>query len=115
MAGYCVFQAYNGQAAEELCRTLPNIGLLVLNTHVDGMDGNRLFSAARANRADLPILHIDTHRGPSIPADIPTLTQPFTSEQLLACVEDALATSTSVRPDATPRGRHKPVLVPDLG
>jgi hypothetical protein len=30
MSGYRVFQAYDGQAAEELCSLLPDVGLLVL-------------------------------------------------------------------------------------
>lgn len=39
MSGYCVFQAYDGQAAAELCRELPKIDLLVLNTEGTGLYG----------------------------------------------------------------------------
>lgn len=91
MAGYCVFQAYNGQAAQELCRTLPEIGLLVLNTHVDGLNGHDLFRAADADGHDLPILHIDSQRSPDLSEYVLTLTHPFTTEQLLAAVGDRLA------------------------
>ena len=38
MSGYAVFQAYNGEAAEELCAELHGIGLLILNTEGTGMD-----------------------------------------------------------------------------
>jgi DNA-binding response OmpR family regulator len=91
MAGYCVFQAYNGQAARELCMTLPDIGLLVLNTHVDGMEDYELFTEARTPGVNLPILHIDSQRSEHVPNDIPTLIHPFTTEQLLAAVEALLA------------------------
>jgi response regulator RpfG family c-di-GMP phosphodiesterase len=90
MAGYCVFQAYNGQAAKELCITLPDIALLVLNTHVDGMADYALFTEARASGTQLPILHIDSHRSEHVPSDIPTLIHPFTTEQLLSAVEKLL-------------------------
>lgn len=91
MTGYCVFSAYDGLAAEELCCTLPGISLLILNTHVDGMDEAVLFRAIRARLSDLPILHIDTHRGPLIPEDIPTLTEPFTPDALLEAVAGLIA------------------------
>lgn len=91
MSGYCVFSAYDGQAAQELCCSLPAISLLVLNTHVDGMDEAVLFRAIRARCLHLPILHVDTHRGPLIPEDIPTLTEPFTGEALLEAVAGLLA------------------------
>ena len=32
MSNYCVFQAHDGLAAEELCDRMPEIALLVLNT-----------------------------------------------------------------------------------
>jgi hypothetical protein len=41
MAGYCVFQAYDGHAAEELCGGLPNISLLILNTSNAGSAASR--------------------------------------------------------------------------
>jgi hypothetical protein len=36
MNGYCVFQAYDAHAVEELCAELPNIELVVLNTFGTG-------------------------------------------------------------------------------
>jgi response regulator RpfG family c-di-GMP phosphodiesterase len=38
MSGCAVLQAYDGQAAEELCRLMPDIDLLVLNTEGTGMN-----------------------------------------------------------------------------
>lgn len=37
-----MFQAYDGEAAEELCRELPDIRLLMLNTEGTGMDSGSL-------------------------------------------------------------------------
>ena len=48
MSGYYVFQAYDGQAAEELCTILPAVSLLVLNTEGTGMDTPALVHRIRA-------------------------------------------------------------------
>ena len=37
MSDYCVFQAHDGRAAEELCVRMPEISLLVLNTYGTGI------------------------------------------------------------------------------
>jgi hypothetical protein len=60
MSGYCVFQAYNGQAAVELCGGLMGIGLLVLNTEGTGMDTPALVRSIRKTSPGLPVLHIGT-------------------------------------------------------
>ena len=91
MAGYRVFQAYDGSSAQELCRQLNDVALLVLNTQVDGLDSGQLFAAVRRDRPSMPILHIDTHRINGIPSDVPTLTEPFSAEELLQCVRRLLA------------------------
>ena len=100
MAGYCVFQAYDGHAAEELCCILDRISLLVLNTHVDGMNGADLMSKIHGRGPDLPILHIDTHRDATIPHSVPTLIEPFTAVQLLDAVGELLAARESGAPIA---------------
>ncbi len=96
MEGYRVFQAYDGQAAVELCAQLPDITLLILNTHVDGLNSVALIAGVRARHPALSILHIDTHRHAGLPSDIPTLTEPFTAAELIDCVR----TLTSSQPDA---------------
>ena len=69
MSGYSVFQAYNGQAAVELCAEMQGIGLLVLNTEGTGMDTPALVRSIRTSSPGLPVLHIGTApiRVPDLP------------------------------------------------
>ena len=86
MNGYCVFQAYDGQAAQELCHVLPEVGLLVLNTSGTGIDTPTLIRAIRVRRPSFPVLHIGATGVPDMPDDVTTLAETFTSDQLLAAV-----------------------------
>ena len=88
MSGYAVFQAYDGQAAQELCVQLPNIELLVLNTFGTGIDLGELIRGVREHHPGLPVLHIGNSVPDSVPSDVPTLAEDFTSVELL----DAVAT-----------------------
>ena len=94
-ADHCVFQAYDGQAALELALALRDIDLLVTNTHMPGLNGPELIRRVRAMMPALPILYIRNQghgRGDpnGLPADVPTLSEPFTAAQLLAAVEPLL-------------------------
>ena len=93
MAGYRVFQAYDGRAAIELCCQLPDIVLLILNTHVDGLNSVALMEQVQNRHPGIPILHIDTHRDDGLPTDIPTLTEPFTAPELMECVAGLIASA----------------------
>jgi hypothetical protein len=86
MSGYCVFQAYDARAARELCRELPNIGLLILNTTGTGSDTPSLVRSVREQSPDLPVLHIGDSALPGMPADVPTLEESFTAAELLMTV-----------------------------
>jgi response regulator RpfG family c-di-GMP phosphodiesterase len=86
MSGYCVFQAYNGQAAVELCAELHGIGLLVLNTEGTGMDTPALVRSIRQTSPGLAVLHIGTAPIPGMPSDVVHLAESFTAEQLLETV-----------------------------
>lgn len=88
MSGYAVFQAYNGAAAQELCRELPNIGLLILNTEGTGMDLPTLVRSVRADHPGLPVLHIGSSHPANMPANVQTLAESFSADQLLAAVRD---------------------------
>jgi hypothetical protein len=55
---YCVFQAHDGIAAEELCASLPEIALLVLNTFGTGIEVGGLVRRARLASPQLQVLHI---------------------------------------------------------
>jgi hypothetical protein len=87
MSGYTVFQAYDGQAAEELCVELPDIELLVLNTFGTGIDLGSLIQRIRRHRPGLPVLHIGNTVPAGVPTDVPTLPENFTSVDLLHEVE----------------------------
>ncbi len=97
MSGYRVFQAHDGLAAQELCIELPEISLLVLNTHGTGIDVGDLIRGARAARPGLPVLHIGTAIPAGLPPDVPTLPEVFTADELLFAVQalmPAVASST---------------------
>jgi hypothetical protein len=86
MSGYCVFQAYDARAARELCRELPDIGLFILNTTGTGTDTPSLVRDIRLQHPGLPVLHIGNSTLDGMPADVPTLSESFTSDQLLVAV-----------------------------
>ena len=90
MSGYCVFQAYDGRAARELCRELPNIELLILNTSGTGTDTPSLVRDIRAQHGDLPVLHIGTSALKGMPSNVPTLAETFSADQLLLAVRELL-------------------------
>ena len=87
MSGYCVFQAYDAQAARELCFQLPEIALLVLNTTGTGTDTPTLVRQIREDHPNLAVLHVGNSALEGMPADVPTLAETFTAGQLLVAVE----------------------------
>ena len=86
MSGCAVFQAYDGQAAEELCLHMPEIDLLVLNTEGTGMDTPALVHAVRKVHPGLPVLHIGKAPIPGMPRDVLDLSDSFSADQLLTAV-----------------------------
>jgi CheY-like chemotaxis protein len=90
MSGCCVFQAYDAQAASELCDRLVNIELLILDTTGTGADTPSLVRAIRQDHPDLAALHIGLSELAGMPANVPTLAESFTADQLLASVEALL-------------------------
>lgn len=90
MSGYCVFQAYDANAARELCRELPNIELLILNTTGTGTDTPTLVREIRVGLPRLPVLHIGASVPEGMPADVPTLAESFSADQLLMSVDAML-------------------------
>jgi response regulator RpfG family c-di-GMP phosphodiesterase len=86
MSGYHVFQAYDGQAAQELCAYMPEVDLLVLNTEGTGMDTPELVHLVRQIHPGLPVLHIGKAPIPGMPDDVLNLTDAFGADQLLAAV-----------------------------
>jgi DNA-binding response OmpR family regulator len=87
MSGYCVFQAYNADAARELCLTLPRISLLILNTTGTGTDTPTLVRTIREDHPKLHVLHIGRAALLGMPTDVPTLAESFSPGELLTAVE----------------------------
>jgi DNA-binding response OmpR family regulator len=90
MTGYCVFQAHDGYAAQELCLELPKIDLLILNTYGTGIDTVDLIRGLRIIKPGFPVLHIGLSEVAGLPPDVPTLLEGFTPEELLRRVHALL-------------------------
>lgn len=95
MSGYAVFQAYDGAAAKELCRELPDIKLLILNTQGTGMDLSTLVRSILENHPGLPVLHIGKSHPANMPGNVQTLDESFSPDQLLATVRGLISASES--------------------
>jgi len=87
MSGYSVFQAHDGYAAQELCLSLPDIKLLVVNTYGTGLEVGELCRNVRAAKPGFPVLHIGSSIPGTLPIDVPTLAEVFTAARLLTTVE----------------------------
>jgi len=92
-SGYCIFEAHDGAATEELCLTLPDIGLLIVNTASTYASTLEVIRTVRAANPAFPILHIGTRTAQDTPDDVPTLDAPFSSERLLEVVDELFATA----------------------
>ncbi len=93
-AGHIVFAAYNGLCAFQLATTTAELDLLITNTRLHDLEATEIIRQVRSLRPELPILHIGDLSLPTDPSSprVPTLTEPFTRDQLLAAVEQAMAT-----------------------
>lgn len=88
MSGYAVFQAYDGEAAADLCRYMPDIDLLVLNTEGSGVNTPQLIEDVRQVHPGLPVLHIGAHPISGMPADVENLRDTFGVDDLLTAVRE---------------------------
>jgi hypothetical protein len=86
MSDYCVFQAHDGLAAEELCGRMPKIALLVLNTYGTGINVGDLVRRVRLASPEIQILHIGSTIPEGLPDDVLTIPEVFTAEFLLHTV-----------------------------
>ena len=99
MSNYCVFQAYDGEAARELCTQLADIRLLILNTEGTGMDTPTLVRYIRQSLPNLPVLHIGVVMPAGMPEDVPNLDESFNAPRLLATVEALLHPERALIPE----------------
>jgi hypothetical protein len=99
MSHYCVFQAHDGRAAEELCVRMPNIALLVLNTYGTGIDVGGLVGRVRLASPGIQVLHIGSTIPPGMPGDVPSIPEVFTPDFLLDTVSTLIERRLVPRPD----------------
>jgi DNA-binding response OmpR family regulator len=99
--GYRVFQAQDTAAIEELCLTLPDIGLLILNTNQGYVSTLEVIHRVRSTKPDFPILHIGTRKGTDVPENVLLLSAPFTAEHLLEVVDELFTVAASPAPDSS--------------
>ena len=71
MNGYAVFQAYDSEAASDICRFMPDIHLV---------------EDVRRAHPGLPVLHIGARPIPGMPADVENLPDTFGMNELLDTV-----------------------------
>jgi hypothetical protein len=109
MNGYTVFQAYDADAARELCGQLENIEMLILNTTGTGTDSATLVRDIRLEAPEMPVLHIGNAELDGMPADVPTLAESFTSDLLLKTVVHLLPAryGTGLESDDERQGRDQ--------
>jgi hypothetical protein len=88
MSGYAVYQAYDGEAAADICRFMPDINLLVLNTEGTGLDTPKLVEDVRRAHPGLPVLHIGPQPIPGMPSDVKNLSDTFGLDELLTTVRE---------------------------
>ncbi len=91
MSGYAVFQAYDEEAASQLCRYMPDVDLLVLNTEGSGVNTPALVQLVRGVHPGLPVLHIGKSAIPGMPDDVRNLPETFTISELVQTVEELVA------------------------
>lgn len=92
-AGHAVFAAYDGLSALELTLQIPDLDIIITNTRLGGIEAPELIRRVRAAKPWLAILHV----GDPLPdadgplADITTLREPFTAEELIGAINLRLA------------------------
>jgi hypothetical protein len=109
MSHYCVFQAHDGLAAEELCSRMPRISLLVLNTYGTGIDVGGLVRRVRLASPEIKVLHIGSTVPNGLPVDVLTIPEVFTPAFLLDTVRTLIERRLIPRaPEATSRDALSP-------
>jgi hypothetical protein len=105
MVGYCVFQARDALAAEELCLMLPDIALVIVNEEGPGADMPQVIRHLRTHVPAMPVLHIGRPVAVGLPDNVPTLAAGFTLGQLLLTVGGLTKASPNGRPPRARKGR----------
>jgi DNA-binding NtrC family response regulator len=95
-AGYQVLEAGNGDAALALLRSNPDVGLLVSDVRMPGMNGYQLVQKSLELRPALRILLMTGYAQDTVPGSVaalkvPILYKPFDFDRLPDLAEDILS------------------------
>ena len=103
--GHAVFAAYDGQSACELAEYIPDVDLVISNTRMCNVKIPDLIVQVRAAKPWLAILHIGDPLPSTGPlANVPSLREPFSSEELVAAISSLIAQERhGTRPDGAGR------------
>lgn len=101
--GYHTTQADSGNRALEILRDTSTVDLLVTDYLMPRMNGAELAKAARAFRADLPILLVTGYAelSAAVDVDLPRLEKPYQQHELQAAVSRLLARAQGTRRTAS--------------
>jgi CheY-like chemotaxis protein len=90
--GHRALEAYSGREALEMLAAHPEIGLVITDYGMPGMNGAELAASARAVRPGLPVLlatgYAELPDGSD--SDLPRLEKPFRQEELMRRIGDML-------------------------
>jgi two-component system cell cycle response regulator CpdR len=101
--GHEVIAVSNGQTAYDVALD-QTVDVVVTNHRMPGLNGAELMGALRRRFPRIPILHLDDHFLPThaqfqVPADVPTLFQPFDLVALQAAVRRLLRPRRPSQPE----------------
>jgi DNA-binding response OmpR family regulator len=94
--GHVVFHAYDVLSAVQLALEVRSVDLVISNTKVQGIDGVGLIQLLRKDRPEVPIIYLaNTGRSTpeieaALPAGVPIVREPFTTEKLRTVVNAML-------------------------
>jgi DNA-binding NtrC family response regulator len=94
-AGFVVWEAGNGEIALGIIKTRPDIGLLITDVKMPGMNGYQLVDAGLSLRPELKVMLMTGYAHDPVPksiaqAKIPVLHKPFDFEKLPGYANAAL-------------------------
>jgi DNA-binding response OmpR family regulator len=106
-AGYAVYEAITGLAALHFMASHSGeIDLIVSDVVMPGVNGQEMADRLRDSHSEVPILFVSGYPGTEIkrrgldPTKATFMAKPFTPEELVAAVHDALARRPSSKPAA---------------
>lgn len=107
--GVRVFEAGDGQEALEVLRTTGPVDLILVDVVMPHVDGAALVRHLRSTYPAQPILYMSAYpaevlaRHGETELDLPFLAKPFSREELLGKMAEALARASAVDPRRTDR------------